>query len=87
MRVARILLEDFRSYARAERVLAPGVTARVFPGEHAMLSVVTLASALFVLVGAVAIAQNIPTAALYVTFLSRSIRNVEVHLRSSLVRR
>ncbi len=25
-----------------ERQLAPGVTARVFPGEHAMLSVVTL---------------------------------------------
>ena len=29
MRVARILLEDFRSYARTERVLAPGVTALV----------------------------------------------------------
>ena len=29
MRVARILLEDFRSYARVERVLAPGVTALV----------------------------------------------------------
>jgi DNA replication and repair protein RecF len=29
MRVARILLEDFRSYARAERLLAPGVTALV----------------------------------------------------------
>src|ERR1700716_910555 len=29
MRVARILLEDFRSYARAERVLGPGVTALV----------------------------------------------------------
>jgi DNA replication and repair protein RecF len=29
MRVARILLEDFRSYARAERVVAPGVTALV----------------------------------------------------------
>ena len=40
-----------------------------------------------VIVGAVAIAQNIPSAALYVTFLSRSIRNVEVRLRSSLVRR
>src|SRR5437016_3595850 len=40
-----------------------------------------------VVIGAVAIAQNIPTAALYVTFLSRSIRNVEVRLRSSLVRR
>ena len=40
-----------------------------------------------VIVGAVAIAQNIPSAALYVTFLSRSVRNVEVRLRSSLVRR
>lgn len=40
-----------------------------------------------VIVGAVAIAQNIPSAALYVAFLSRSIRNVEVRLRSSLVRR
>lgn len=29
MRVARLLLEDFRSYARTERVLAPGVTALV----------------------------------------------------------
>ena len=29
MRVARILLEDFRSYARAERELGPGVTALV----------------------------------------------------------
>jgi DNA replication and repair protein RecF len=29
MRVARLLLEDFRSYARAERVLVPGVTALV----------------------------------------------------------
>jgi DNA replication and repair protein RecF len=29
MRVARILIEDFRSYARVERVLAPGVTALV----------------------------------------------------------
>ena len=40
-----------------------------------------------VVIGTVAIAQNIPSAALYVTFLSRSIRNVEVRLRSSLVRR
>jgi len=29
MRVARLLIEDFRSYARAERTLAPGVTALV----------------------------------------------------------
>src|SRR3989440_11145565 len=29
MRVARLLLEDFRSYARAERELVPGVTALV----------------------------------------------------------
>src|SRR5213076_1460197 len=29
MRVTRILLEDFRSYARSERALAPGVTALV----------------------------------------------------------
>ena len=29
MRVGRVLLEDFRSYARTERVLAPGVTALV----------------------------------------------------------
>ena len=29
MRVSSILLEDFRSYARAERVLAPGVTALI----------------------------------------------------------
>src|SRR5437762_5455936 len=29
MRVTRILLEDFRSYARSERVLVPGVTALV----------------------------------------------------------
>lgn len=38
-------------------------------------------------VGAVAIAQNIPSAALYVSLLSRSIRNMEVRLRSALVRR
>lgn len=29
MRISRLLLEDFRSYARAERVLGPGVTALV----------------------------------------------------------
>ena len=29
MRVARLLIEDFRSYARADRVMAPGVTALV----------------------------------------------------------
>lgn len=29
MRVTRLLIEDFRSYARAERVLVPGVTALV----------------------------------------------------------
>ena len=29
MRVTRLLIEDFRSYARAERILAPGVTALV----------------------------------------------------------
>jgi ATP-binding cassette subfamily B protein len=38
-------------------------------------------------VGAVSILQNVPSAALYVAFLSRSVRNVEVRLRSSLVRR
>src|SRR6266567_6824257 len=38
-------------------------------------------------VGGVAIIQNIPSAAVYVTFLSRSVRNVEVRLRSALVRR
>ncbi|TAK94461.1 MAG: ABC transporter ATP-binding protein, partial [Verrucomicrobia bacterium] len=40
-----------------------------------------------VAVGAISILQNIPAAAFYVSFLSRSIRNVEVRLRSSLVRR
>jgi ATP-binding cassette subfamily B protein len=40
-----------------------------------------------VIVGAVAIAQNIPSAAVYVHFLSRAVRNVEVRLRSALVRR
>src|SRR5258708_21562100 len=29
MRVARLLIEDFRSYARVERAIAPGVTALV----------------------------------------------------------
>jgi DNA replication and repair protein RecF len=29
VRVARVLIEDFRSYARAERALAPGVTALI----------------------------------------------------------
>ena len=29
MRVTRLLLEDFRSYARAERTLAPGITALI----------------------------------------------------------
>jgi ATP-binding cassette subfamily B protein len=38
-------------------------------------------------IGAVAIAQNIPSAAAYVSFLSRSVRNVEIRLRSALVRR
>jgi ATP-binding cassette subfamily B protein len=39
------------------------------------------------LVGGVAILQNIPSAAIYVNLLSRAIRNVEVRLRSALVRR
>jgi ATP-binding cassette subfamily B protein len=39
------------------------------------------------LVGGVAVAQNIPSAAVYVHALSRAIRNVEVRLRSALVRR
>jgi ATP-binding cassette, subfamily B, bacterial len=38
-------------------------------------------------VGAVAIVQNIPSAMLYVNFLSRAVRNVELRLRSALVRR
>jgi ATP-binding cassette subfamily B protein len=38
-------------------------------------------------VGAVAIVQNIPSAMLYVDFLSRAVRNVEIRLRSALVRR
>src|SRR6185503_7871661 len=35
-------------------------------------------------VGAVAILQNIPSAMLYVNFLSRAVRNVEIRLRSAL---
>lgn len=38
-------------------------------------------------VGALAIAQNIPAAVSYVNFLSRGVRNVEIRLRSALVRR
>jgi len=38
-------------------------------------------------IGAIAIAQNIPAAAFYYVFLSRSVRNVEARLRSALVRR
>jgi ATP-binding cassette subfamily B protein len=38
-------------------------------------------------VGATAIVQNIPSAMLYVNFLSRAVRNVEIRLRSALVRR
>ena len=38
-------------------------------------------------IGAVAIIQNIPSAVAYVTCLSRSVRNVEIRLRSALVRR
>lgn len=38
-------------------------------------------------IGALAIAQNVPAAVSYVNFLSRSVRNVEVRLRSALVRR
>jgi ATP-binding cassette subfamily B protein len=38
-------------------------------------------------VGAVSIVQNIPSAMLYVNFLSRAVRNVEIRLRSALVRR
>ncbi|HEY8965519.1 MAG TPA: ABC transporter ATP-binding protein, partial [Candidatus Methylacidiphilales bacterium] len=40
-----------------------------------------------VIVGAVAIVQNILTHVLYADYLSRAIRNVEIRLRSSLVRR
>jgi ATP-binding cassette, subfamily B, bacterial len=39
------------------------------------------------IVGAAAIIQNIPSAMLYVDFLSRAVRNVEIRLRSALVRR
>jgi ATP-binding cassette subfamily B protein len=38
-------------------------------------------------VGALSILQNIPSAMLYVNFLSRAVRNVEIRLRSALVRR
>lgn len=38
-------------------------------------------------IGAVSIVQNIPAAMLYVNFLSRAVRNVEIRLRSALVRR
>ncbi|MGH7953591.1 MAG: ABC transporter transmembrane domain-containing protein, partial [Limisphaerales bacterium] len=38
-------------------------------------------------VGSIAIVQNIPSAMFYVNFLSRSVRNVEIRLRSALVRR
>ena len=38
-------------------------------------------------VGAIAVVQNIPSAMLYVDFLSRAVRNVEIRLRSALVRR
>lgn len=38
-------------------------------------------------IGAAAVAQNIPAAAVYVNCLSRCVRNVEVRLRSALVRR
>jgi ATP-binding cassette subfamily B protein len=38
-------------------------------------------------VGALAIMQNIPSAMLYVDFLSRAVRNAEIRLRSALVRR
>ena len=37
--------------------------------------------------GALAIAQNIPAAVSYVNYLSRGVRNVEIRLRSALVRR
>ncbi len=39
------------------------------------------------IVGALAIVQNIPSAMFYVDFLSRAVRNVEIRLRSALVRR
>ena len=38
-------------------------------------------------IGTIAIAQNIPSSMLYVDFLSRAVRNVEIRLRSALVRR
>lgn len=38
-------------------------------------------------IGAVMILQNIPSAVLYVNYLSRAVRNVEIRLRSALVRR
>jgi ATP-binding cassette subfamily B protein len=39
------------------------------------------------IIGAVAIMQNVPSAMLYVDFLSRAVRNVEIRVRSALVRR
>jgi ATP-binding cassette subfamily B protein len=38
-------------------------------------------------IGAMAILQNIPSAILYVNFVSHAVRNVEIRLRSALVRR
>src|ERR1019366_1560579 len=38
-------------------------------------------------VGAFFIVQNIPSAMIYVNYLSRAVRNVEVRLRSALARR
>jgi ATP-binding cassette subfamily B protein len=56
------------------------IIARGGPGAMRSLSINAI-------VGAFAIAQNIPSAVLYVDFLSRAVRNVEIRLRSALVRR
>ncbi len=67
--------------------ILPIVTANIIdivahPGPHALASLWINA-----IVGAVSVVQNILTHVLYADHLSRAIRNVELRLRSTLVRR
>jgi ATP-binding cassette subfamily B protein len=67
--------------------ILPVVTANIIdlvaqPPEHGLRWL-----GINVAVGALAIGQNIPAAMVYVNYLSRAVRNVEIRLRSALVRR
>lgn len=83
-----ILLALFSYLFKASPVwILPVITANIIDiiGHHRAMA--TRSLWINTIIGALAIAQNIPATAFYIAHLSQGVRNVEVRLRSSLVRR